>query len=91
MPETFNFAETNLELDAMVEAGLTPEEALTAATGSAADALGLADRIGTLRPGLTADLLVVAGDPTCDVCALRDVQAVWLSGNSVGISGQESV
>ena len=85
------FAETFLELDAMVEAGLTPVEALTAATGTAADALGLADRIGTLRPGLTADLLVVAGDPTCDVCALRDVQAVWLSGNSVGISRQESV
>jgi imidazolonepropionase-like amidohydrolase len=85
------FAETYLELDAMVEAGLTPAEALTAATGSAADALGLADQIGSLRPGLAADLLVVAGDPTADVRALRDVQAVWLSGKSVALSEQESM
>jgi imidazolonepropionase-like amidohydrolase len=77
------FDETYLELDALVEAGLTPLEALESATGTAADALGLADQTGALQPGLAADFLLVAGDPTTDVRSLRDVQAVWLGGHRV--------
>ncbi|MGH2617466.1 MAG: amidohydrolase family protein, partial [Thermomicrobiales bacterium] len=77
------FDETYLELDALVAAGLTPPEALVAATGAAADALVLEDRVGELGPGLMADLLVVAGDPTADVLALRHVQAVWQAGRRV--------
>jgi imidazolonepropionase-like amidohydrolase len=78
------FDETYLELDALVEAGLSPVEALISANGAAADALGLADRIGSIRPGLAADLLLVFGDPTVDVRALRQVRAVWM-----GDSGSE--
>jgi imidazolonepropionase-like amidohydrolase len=74
------FDETYLELDAMCEAGMTPIDALVAATGDAADALGWGDRIGSLAPGRSADLLVVDGDPTGDVRVLRDVRAVWLAG-----------
>jgi imidazolonepropionase-like amidohydrolase len=77
------FGETADELDALVAAGLSPLEALTSATGTAADALGLADETGSLRPGLVADLLVVAGDPTTDIGALSAVGAVWTAGRRV--------
>ncbi len=79
------FDETYLEIEAMAEAGLTPLEALVAATAAAADALGMEHEIGSLRPGAVADLLVVEGDPTVDVLALRNVVAVWLSGTRVGM------
>lgn len=77
------FGETHLELDAMVEAGLSPLDALKTATGVAADALGWGDRIGRLCAGLTADLLVVEGDPTIDVLDLTAVRQVWLEGTPV--------
>jgi imidazolonepropionase-like amidohydrolase len=67
------------ELELLVEAGLTPAEALHAATGSAADRFGLPDR-GRIAPGLRADLLLVDGDPTADVTATRTIRAVWLAG-----------
>lgn len=50
------------ELALMVRAGLTPAQALVAATANAADLLGLPDR-GRVAPGLRADLVVVSGDP----------------------------
>lgn len=77
------FDETFLELDALVEAGLTPTEALRTAGENAADALGLGGEIGALRPGWQADLLVVDGDPTADILALRDVRTVWRGGERV--------
>jgi imidazolonepropionase-like amidohydrolase len=81
------FAETWLELDALVEAGLTPVEALAAANGTAAEMLGLADRIGAVQPGFVADLLVVEGDPTVDIRALERVRAVWSGGERVALAG----
>lgn len=77
------FDETWLELDALVEAGLTPVEALTAANGTAAAMLGLTDRVGAVQPGLIADLLAVEGDPTVDIRSLQRVRAVWSSGGRV--------
>jgi imidazolonepropionase-like amidohydrolase len=77
------FDEVHLELDAMVEAGLAPTDALTSATGNAADALGWGEQLGRLRPGLVADLLVVEGDPTRHVADLQAVRQVWLDGKPV--------
>ncbi len=55
---------TNLrELQLMAENGFTPRQALVAATSSAAELLGLDDRLGTIEPGKLADLVVVDGDP----------------------------
>jgi len=51
--------------------GLTPADALRAATARAADACRVADRTGRIRPGLDADLLLVPGDPTVDITALQ--------------------
>jgi len=63
-----------------VEAGATVEEALAAATSLAAEACGLGDRKGRLRPGSDADLVAVRGDLAHDVSRLADVSAVVLAG-----------
>jgi imidazolonepropionase-like amidohydrolase len=71
---------TNLrELALLVEVGLTTDEALVAATSSAAELLGR-DDIGTLAPGKRADVVVVRGDVT-DLSTLGDrVEQVWMDG-----------
>ena len=68
------------ELACLVETGLTPAEALGAATGVAAGVLGRGDRLGTVAPGMVADLVAVAGDPTADVGCLRQVRLVVRDG-----------
>jgi imidazolonepropionase-like amidohydrolase len=72
---------TNLrELELMAGHGLTPEQALVAGTKSAAELMGLEDRLGTLAPGKTADVVVVDGDPF-DFATLKDrVAQVWKDG-----------
>ena len=67
-----------LELVRMVEAGLTPMEGVVAATAGSARALGLEDEIGTLAPGMAADIAVVDGDPLADPQLLADSERFWL-------------
>jgi imidazolonepropionase-like amidohydrolase len=59
-----------------VDAGMTPLEAIRAATVVNADLLRMQGRIGTLRPGAYADLLAVPGDPLADVSLLE--RPVWI-------------
>lgn len=59
-----------VEIELLVEGGMTPVDALRTATDGPARAWGLHDR-GRVRPGLRADLLLVDGDPTQDITALR--------------------
>ncbi len=68
------------ELQLMQRGGMSPLEALTAATGMAAETLGIDDRIGTLRPGRQADVLVVGGNPADDLSRLEDVRLVLQNG-----------
>lgn len=72
------FGDVGLELGRMVHHGLTSVEALTAATGTAARALGIDHVVGTVEPGKLADLLVVDGDPITDPAMLRDRSRIWL-------------
>ena len=65
------------------EAGLSPAEALRAATGGAADLLGIAGRTGTIAAGKRADLLLVDGDPTADPTCLDAVTGVWRGGRRI--------
>jgi imidazolonepropionase-like amidohydrolase len=69
---------TGLEIQRMVHHGLTPAEALTAATKTAAEALGLAEQIGTVEEGKLADLLIIDGDPLDEPGLLADLGRIWL-------------
>lgn len=70
------------ELQLMVQAGLTPLQALTAATGTNAKLIGAKD-LGTLERGKTADLVILNADPTSDIRNTRTIHAVYVGGNSV--------
>jgi imidazolonepropionase-like amidohydrolase len=62
------------------DGGQRPMDAIAGATSLAADALGLADRIGAIAPGLEADLIAVSGDPLTDITALSRVVFVMRGG-----------
>ena len=64
----------------MVKFGMTPATAIQAATVNAADLLGIADQIGSLEPGKSADLIAVQGDPLKDVTLLKKVAFVMKDG-----------
>jgi len=67
-----------VELEHLVAAGLTPMQAIQAATGLAAQCLGLEREIGTVEKGKRADLIVVNGDPLADVRVLQDASRIRL-------------
>lgn len=72
------FAE-HRELQLMVESGLSPLQALTCATGRAAELLGLTDR-GELQPGKLADFVVLTANPLEDISNTEKIDAVWHRG-----------
>lgn len=80
-PGTAHGASLHRELELLVDAGLTPCEALAAATATPARLLGLDDR-GEVRAGRRADLVLVDGDPTTDISTTRRICAVWRNGTS---------
>jgi imidazolonepropionase-like amidohydrolase len=65
-----------LELELLVAAGMSAGQAIAAATSRAAECLGWQSEIGTLKPGMRADLVIVAGDPTQDIALLQDSAAL---------------
>src|SRR5207302_10936109 len=67
------------ELELMVREGLTPTQALEAATSAPAKAFHLDDR-GAIAQGKRADLVLLDGDPTTDIKATRKIAAVWEAG-----------
>ncbi|MEO7964860.1 MAG: amidohydrolase family protein, partial [Gemmatimonadaceae bacterium] len=60
--------------------GQRPLDAVTSATSTAAKALGLGAEVGTIAPGMQADLIAVEGDPSRDVLALKRVAFVMRQG-----------
>ena len=68
------------EMALMAAAGMTPAQVLIAATSGNARWMRLGDRLGAIRPGLLADLVAVAGDPTNDIGAVRAVRLVVKNG-----------
>ena len=69
----------HVELETVVNAGLSPSKALTDASEVPAAIFSLNDR-GRIAPGLRADLLLVRGDPTKDIHATRDIVGIWKQG-----------
>jgi len=68
------------EFGALVSGGMTPIEALRAATVNGADLLGRSDEIGTLEPGKFADIVAVDGDPLADITVMEKVVFVMKGG-----------
>ena len=68
------------ELALMVQIGLSPMQAVVAATSAAAELLDLGHLVGTVEPGKLADLLVVRGDPLTDISCISDVALVAKDG-----------
>jgi imidazolonepropionase-like amidohydrolase len=73
----------HMELSMMVDAGLTPRQALLSATGDAANCIGVDDEVGTLEKGSWADFIVANADPLADIENLREIDSVWIAGNRV--------
>jgi imidazolonepropionase-like amidohydrolase len=73
------------ELDCLVRAGMTPMQAIQAATSWAAECCGREDTVGTVEKGKYADLVVVKGDPLADIALLREAKniALVLKGGAV--------
>jgi imidazolonepropionase-like amidohydrolase len=75
-------ASLHRELRHLVRAGLTPAEAIVAATSAPAEVFGWTDR-GRLSPGTRADLVLVDGDPLADIAATQRVRRTWVGGENV--------
>lgn len=73
----------HLELESLVEAGLTPLEAIRAAALQSARALGIGDQVGAVREGYLADLLLLDADPTADIRNTRRIHLIIAQGRVV--------
>jgi imidazolonepropionase-like amidohydrolase len=74
------FGHNAREFSLMVANGMTPMQALQAATVADAQLLGMADKLGSIKPGKLADLIAVRADPLADVRVLEDVHFVMKQG-----------
>lgn len=68
------------EFELMVKHGMTPAQAIVAATVNAADLLGIASDVGSIEPGKSADMIAVGSDPLADVRILKQVGFVMRAG-----------
>jgi len=71
------------EFAVMVKLGMTPIQAIQAATVNAADLIGWPERAGTIEPGHYADIIAVSGDPTTNVTVLEKVDFVMKDGRVI--------
>jgi imidazolonepropionase-like amidohydrolase len=74
----------HLELQLMVDAGLTPLQAITASTRNACKALNVKDQ-GTLAPGMNADFIVLGENPENNIKATQKIESVWKNGVLVNV------
>jgi imidazolonepropionase-like amidohydrolase len=79
-PLTLHGAAINPEMEAMQAAGLPASAIIEMSTRAGADAMGMADRFGTLEAGKLADLIVLSSDPRADIANMRDLTHVMRAG-----------
>ena len=80
MPNVFHGATALREMELMVEAGMTPSEAIESATVTPARMMGIEALVGTIEVGKRADLIVVRGNPLEYISALRELEWVMKDG-----------
>ena len=80
---TYHGWSTLRELQLLVDAGLTPLQAITAATGASARAVKVVGERGTIAPGMTADLVLIGGNPLQDIRDIEKIERVFLSGREL--------
>jgi len=82
-------SEANKEVELMVsKGGMSPRDALIAATKGGPELMGLSSQTGTLDPGKSADLIAVEGDPLVDPTAVQRVVYVMVEGRPIPMKGQ---
>jgi imidazolonepropionase-like amidohydrolase len=81
-PARFQGYFEHMEMHMMVEAGMSPLDAIRASTGIAADCINVGD-VGTLEPGKWGDLIVLAANPAEDIENTKSIESVWIAGNRV--------
>ncbi len=82
-PARFQGYFEQLELEMMVKAGLTPRQAIEAATRDAARCMKIDKAVGTIEAGKWADFLVLTADPLADIRNTRAIDSVWIAGNRI--------
>jgi imidazolonepropionase-like amidohydrolase len=82
-PARFQGYFEQLELEMMSKAGLTPRQALNAATRDAARCMKLQNEVGTIEAGKWADFVALDADPLADIRNTRAIDSVWIAGNRV--------
>ncbi len=82
-PARFQGFFEHLELEMMVDSGLTPMQAIVSATGDAARCHNRAGQIGTLAPGAAADILILGANPLQNIRNTRTIEQVWIAGKRV--------
>ncbi len=80
-----------VELELLTKAGLTPMEAIRAATGRAAYVLRKVQDVGTLQTGRFADFVVLSADPLADIRNARKIEEVYLNGREIDLSALKRV
>lgn len=91
IPTRFSGYNEHRELQLMVEAGLTPMQAIAAASGTNAEILGGAKQFGTLQPGRAAEFMVLDANPLQDIHNTERLSAVWQAGKPVpSVSAQST-
>jgi imidazolonepropionase-like amidohydrolase len=78
-PGTTYGASLHWELEHLVDAGMAPAAAIAAATSVPSRIFGMTDR-GQIKPGMRADLVLVAGDPSKQIRDTRNIVAIWKRG-----------
>lgn len=80
-PARFSGYFEQLELELMVNAGLTPAQVIPTATSQSAEFLGVSKDLGSLEKGKWADLVVLGKNPLDDIGNTRSIESVWIAGN----------
>lgn len=81
-PARFQGYFSHMEMQMMVDAGMTPLDVIRASTGIAADCINVGD-VGTLEPGKWGDLILLSENPAEDIANTKTIEGVWVAGNRV--------